>query len=92
MVDQIAEIALQVQGFGGKGAGGFDGVPIFGAQALDAGGGQEKFFAADALDLRYPSVGIEFGDGEKFVAGLFDGVFYPQLVGKSRLTPKTGLS
>jgi hypothetical protein len=35
---------------------------------------------ADALHFGYPGVGIEFGCGEKLVAGLFDGVFHPQPV------------
>jgi len=44
------------------------------------GGGQRQFLASDALHFAYPSVGIEFGCGEKLVAGLFDCVFHPQPV------------
>ena len=39
LVDEVAEGALQVQGFGGEGAGGFDAAAIFVAQRLKAGGG-----------------------------------------------------
>ena len=68
------------RGFGGEGAGGVDGAGVFGAQAVDAGGGQRQFLAADALHFGYPGVGIEVGCGEKLVAGLFDGVFHSQPV------------
>ena len=44
------------------------------------GSSQRQFLAPDALYFAYPSVGIEFGGGEKLVAGLFDGVFHPQPV------------
>jgi hypothetical protein len=44
------------------------------------GGGQRLFLAPDALHLGHPGVGIEFGYGEKLVAGLFDSVFHPQPV------------
>ena len=37
-----------------------------------AAGGQRQFLAPDALDLAYSSVGIEFGHGERRVAGLVD--------------------
>ena len=80
MVDEVAEGALQVQGFGGEGAGGGDGAGVFGAQFVDPGGGQRLFLAPDALHLAYPDVGIESGQGEKLVAVLFDGVFHPQPV------------
>ena len=49
-------------------------------QSLNPGGGQGQFLAPDALHFAYPGVGIEFGHGEKLVAGLFDGVFHPQPV------------
>ena len=45
---------------------------------MDLGGGQREFLAPDALHLGYPGVGIEFGYGEKLVAGLFDCLFHPQ--------------
>jgi len=51
---------------------------------LDTGGGQGEFLAADALDLGHPSVGIELGRGENFVAGIFDGVFHLQPSDHSR--------
>jgi len=38
LVDQIAEGALQGQGFGGEGSGGFDGAGVFAAQPVKAGG------------------------------------------------------
>jgi hypothetical protein len=45
----------------------------------DAGiDGQWEFLAPDALRFARPAVGIEFGQGEKFVAGLFDRLFNPQ--------------
>ena len=47
---------------------------------LNPGGGQRQFLASDALHFAHPGVGIEFGRGEKLVAGLFDGVFHPQPV------------
>jgi hypothetical protein len=39
-------------------------------------------FSLSAFQLfaSYPGVGIEFGHGEKLVAGLFDRVFHPQPV------------
>ena len=39
LVDEVAEGALQFQGFGGEGADGLDGVRVFPAQRLKAGGG-----------------------------------------------------
>jgi hypothetical protein len=39
---------------------------------VKAGGGQWLLLTPDALHLAHPGVGIEFGHGEKFVAGLFD--------------------
>ena len=38
-VDEVAEGALQVQGFGGEGAGGFDGAGVVAPQRLKIGGG-----------------------------------------------------
>jgi hypothetical protein len=61
LVDEVAEGALQVQGFGGEGAGGVDGAGVFGAQSMDAGGGQRLLLVTDALHFAYPGVGIEFG-------------------------------
>ena len=40
LVDEIAEGALQFQGFSGAGAGGFDGEGIFVPQSVDTGGGR----------------------------------------------------
>jgi hypothetical protein len=45
LVDEVAEGALQGQGFNGEGAGGFDGAGVFGAQGVDPGGGQRQFLA-----------------------------------------------
>jgi len=39
LIDEVAELPLQVQSFGGDGAGGLDGTGVFGAQSLDPGGG-----------------------------------------------------
>ena len=39
LVDEVAERALQVQGFGGEGAGGVDGAGVFVPQRVKAGGG-----------------------------------------------------
>jgi hypothetical protein len=47
---------------------------------LNFGGGQRQFLAPGALHLGHPGGGIEFGHGEKLVAGLFDPVFHPQPV------------
>jgi hypothetical protein len=47
---------------------------------VDSGGGQRLFLAPDALHFAYPGVGIEFGCGEKLVAGVFDRLFHPQPV------------
>ena len=47
---------------------------------MKAGDGQREFLAPDALHFAYPGVRIEFGHGEKLVAGLFDCVFHPQPV------------
>jgi hypothetical protein len=69
LVDQLAEGALQFQGFSSEYAGRFDGTGVFLAQSLDPGGGQRLFLAPDALLLAHPSVGIEFGRGKKFAAG-----------------------
>jgi hypothetical protein len=49
LVDEVAQGALQLQGLGGKGAGGFDGAGVFVAQGVEAGGGQGLLLAADAL-------------------------------------------
>ena len=72
MVDEVAEGALQGQGFGGEGAGGFNAAGVFLAQGVDTGSGQGQFLAADALHFAYPGVGIEVGCGKKLVAGLLD--------------------
>jgi hypothetical protein len=45
---------------------------VFLAQSLNPRGSQRQFLASDALHLAHPGVGIEFGYGEKLVAGLFD--------------------
>ena len=42
-LDEVAEGALQGQGFGGEGAGGLDGAGVFVAQCVKAGGGQGCF-------------------------------------------------
>src|SRR5437762_3417964 len=72
LVDEVTEFPLQVQGFGGEAAGGFDGAGVFGAQSLNPGGGQRLFLASDALYFRDQGVGIKLGRGEEFVGGLFD--------------------
>ena len=80
MIDEVAEGALQGQGFGGEGAGGFDGASVFVAQCVEAGGGEGVLLAADALYFADPGVGVQVGQGEELVAGLFEGVFYSQPV------------
>jgi hypothetical protein len=45
LVDEVAEGALQGQGFGGEGAGGFEGAGVFVAQGVEAGGGQRLLLA-----------------------------------------------
>jgi hypothetical protein len=54
------------------GAERLDGGGVFVPQRVKAGGGQWLLLTPDALHLAHPGVGIEFGHGEKFVAGLFD--------------------
>jgi hypothetical protein len=49
LVDKVAEGALQGQGFGGEGAGGFEGARVFVAQGVEGGGGQGLLLATDAL-------------------------------------------
>ena len=47
---------------------------------VEAGGGQRLLLAADALYFADPGVGVQVGQGEELVAGLFDGVFHSQPV------------
>lgn len=65
LVDEVAEGALQFQGFGGEGAGGVDGAGVLVTQRVDAGGGQRLFLAPDALDFTLRGAGIEFGYNER---------------------------
>ena len=44
-----AEPALQFQCFGGEGAGGLYGAGVFGAQGVEAGGGQGLLLATDSI-------------------------------------------
>jgi hypothetical protein len=39
LVDEVAERALQLQGFCGEGTGGLDGAGVFVSQRVEAGGG-----------------------------------------------------
>jgi hypothetical protein len=48
-INEVVEDALQGQGFGAEGAGGFDGARVFVAQRVKAGGGQGLLLATDAL-------------------------------------------
>ena len=80
LVDEVAERALQSQRFGGEGAGGFDGAGVLVTQGLEAGGGEWLLLATDALHFADRGVGIQVGQGEKLVAGLFDPVFHSQPV------------
>jgi hypothetical protein len=81
------ELALQGQGFGGEGVGGLDSAGVFVPQPVDTGGGQGQFLVTGALHLADPGVGIESGQDEKLVAGLFDPVFHPQPVEQRALGP-----
>ena len=81
------ERALQFRGFGGEGAGGFDGAGVFLAQPLNPGGGQRQFLAPDALHFAYPGVGIEFGHGKKLVFGLFAPIFQLDMLAFARRSP-----
>jgi hypothetical protein len=83
MVDEVAEGALQFQGFGGEGAGGSDGAGVFVAQCVKAGGGQRLLLAPEALCFADPGVGVQVGQGENLVAGLFDALFYSRPVEQS---------
>jgi hypothetical protein len=67
LVDEVAEGALQGQGFGGQGAGGFDGAGVFVTLGVDVRGGQRLFLSPDALRFADLGVGIEIGCGEKIV-------------------------
>jgi len=58
LVDEVAEGALQGQGFGGEAAGGFEGAGVLVAQGVEAGGGQRLLFAADVLYFADPGVGV----------------------------------
>jgi len=49
LVDEVAERALQGQGFGGAGAGGFEGAGVLGPQCVEASSGQRLLPALDAL-------------------------------------------
>src|ERR1035438_7145491 len=80
LVDEVAEGALQFQGFGGEGVGGVDGAGVLVPQSLNSCGGQGQFLAPDTLHFADPGVGIEVGCGEKLVAGLFNSVFQTQPV------------
>ena len=60
--------------------GGFEGAGVFAAQGVEAGGGQGLLLATDALYFAYPGVGVQFGQGEELVAGLFYAVFHSQPV------------
>jgi len=72
--------APKYQAFGGEGAGGLDGSGEFVAQGVKAGGGERLLLAADALHFADPGVGVQIGQGEELVAGLFDAVFHAQPV------------
>ena len=52
-VDEVADGAPQCQGFGGEGAGRFEGAGVFVPQRVDSGGGQPAFLAAAALQFGY---------------------------------------
>ena len=80
MVDEVAEGALQGQGFGGESAGGFEGAGVFVAQRVKADGGQRLLLAPDALHFAGPGVGVQVGQGEELVAGLSDPVIHSQPV------------
>ena len=47
LADELAERALQNQGFCGKDAGGFDGAGVFFAQPVDVGGGLVSIVRTD---------------------------------------------
>ena len=47
---------------------------------MKAGGGQRLFLPTDALHFADPGVGIQLGQGEELVAGLFDAVSHSQPV------------
>ena len=63
--------------FSGEGAGGLKRSSV---RAWSVGDGQERFLAPHVLHLGHPGVGIEYGYGEKLVAGLFDPLFHSQPV------------
>ena len=65
---------LQGQGFGGAGAGGFDGAGVLVAQCVEAGGGEGLLLA-----LRFQSFSVS-AFRFALVAGLFDPLFHSQPV------------
>jgi hypothetical protein len=69
-VDEVAKVALSGLGF--SRAGGGDGACVIVAQGVEAGGGQRLLLGTDALYFAGPGVGVQFGQGEKLVAGLFN--------------------
>jgi len=76
-VNEVAQGALQGQGFGGEGAGGGNGAGVFVAQCVKADGGQRLPLAPEAFHFAEPGIGIQ---DEKVVAGLCDAVFHSQPV------------
>jgi hypothetical protein len=55
LVDEVGELAFEVEGFGGLGAGRFDGADVFVAEAFECGDGEGIFLAADARYLPQPA-------------------------------------
>ena len=49
LVDEVAELPFELEGFGGEGAGGLDGAIVFGPEVFDAGSRERVFLAADAF-------------------------------------------
>ena len=47
LIDEVAEGTLQVQGFGGEGAGGFGGAGVFVPQRVKADGGSVSIMRTD---------------------------------------------
>ena len=59
---------------------------VLAPQGAEAGGRQGLLLATDALYFADPGVGVQLGQREKLVAGLFDAVFHSQPVEQPALS------
>ena len=71
-VDEVADVALQLQGLGGERAGRLDGAGVFLAEVVERGDRERILLAADFFHLGDECVGIEVHRGLKLLAGFGD--------------------